>query len=156
MTPPTFDPTNHQQRILGTSPATSALRGMGRTALGLPPAQERRVEPEPANRSLTLREQSLFRATTRRALRAATVLGGFTLAAVALPFDIGMSLLLPERQLLLFTIVGIEALFILGVTLLALGHWRLPPLPLAFALAFSLTVEMSSLLAFAQSCGCRR
>ena len=59
-----------------------------------------------------------------------------------------MMLMVPERQLLLFAIFGIEALFILGVTVLALGHWRLPPLPLAFALAFSLTVEMSCLLAF--------
>jgi diguanylate cyclase (GGDEF)-like protein len=125
-----------------------ALARLARTALGLPSAQERRVAPEPADRSLTVREQSLFRATTRRALRAATVLGGFTLTAVALPFDIGMSLLVPERQLLLFAIVGIEAAFILGVTVLALGHWRLPPLPLAFALALSLTVEMSCLLAF--------
>ena len=125
-----------------------ALARLARTALGLPSAQERRAEPEPADRSLTVRERSLFRATTRRALRAATVLGGFTLTAVALPFDLGMMLLVPERQLLLFAIVGIEALFILGVTILALGHWRLPPLPLAFALAFSLTVEMSCLLAF--------
>jgi diguanylate cyclase (GGDEF)-like protein len=70
------------------------------------------------------------------------------LTAVALPFDVGMGFLVPERQLLLFAIVGIEALFIVGVTVLALGHWRLPPLPLAFALAFSLTVEMSCLLAF--------
>jgi diguanylate cyclase (GGDEF)-like protein len=125
-----------------------ALARLARTALGLPSAQERRAEPEPAARSLTVREQSLFRATSRRALRAATVLGGFTLTAVALPFDIGMMILVPERQLLLFAIVGIEALFILGVTVLALGPWRLPPLPLAFALAFSLSVEMSCLLAF--------
>lgn len=126
----------------------TALARLARTALGLPSAQERRAEPEPADRSLTVREEALFRATTRRALRAATVLGGFTLTAVALPFDIGMMLLVPERQLLLFAIVGIEGLFILGVTLLALGQRRLPPLPLAFALAFSLTVEMSCLLAF--------
>jgi len=124
------------------------LARLARTALGLPSAEERRAEPEPADRSLTVREQSLFRATTRRALRAATVLGGFTLTAVSLPFDMGMMLLVPERQLLLFAIVGIEALFILGMTVLALGHWRLPPLPLAFALAFSLTVEMACLLAF--------
>ena len=68
------------------------LARLARTALGLPSAQERRAEPEPADRTLTVREQSLFRATTRRALRAATVLGGFTLTAVALPFDIGMML----------------------------------------------------------------
>ena len=156
MTRPKIKPTNDSQRIpdMMTRPARArssrayALARLARTALGLPSAQERRAEPEPADRSLTVREQSLFRATTRRALRAATVLGGFTLTAVALPFDIGMMLLVPERQLLLFAIVGIEALFILGVTVLALGHWRLPPLPLAFALAFSLTVEMSCLLAF--------
>ena len=125
-----------------------ALARLARTALGLGSAQERRAETEPAGRSLTVRERSLLRAKTRRALRAATVLGGFTLTAVALPFDIGMMVLVPERQRLLFAIFGIEALFILGVTVLALGHWRLPPLPLAFSLAFSLTVEMSCLLAF--------
>jgi diguanylate cyclase (GGDEF)-like protein len=130
------------------SSRAAALAGLAQTALGLPSRQELRTEPGAAHRSLTVREQSLFRAATRRALRAATVLGGFTLTAVALPFDIGMMLLVPERQLLLFAIVGIEALFIIGVTILAIGHWRLPPLPLAFALAFSLTVEMSCLLGF--------
>jgi hypothetical protein len=133
---------------VGRTSRAAALALLARTAFGLPSAQERRAEPEPADRSLTIRELSLFRATTRRALRAVTVLGGFTLTAVALPFDIGMMLLAPERQLPLFPIVGIEALFILGVTILALGHWRLPPLPLAFALSLSLTVEMSCLLAF--------
>ena len=59
-----------------------------------------------------------------------------------------MMLMVPERQLLLFAIFGIEGVISLGVTVLALGRWRLPPLPLAFALAFSLIVNMSCLLAF--------
>jgi diguanylate cyclase (GGDEF)-like protein len=102
----------------------------------------------PADRSLTVREQSLFRATTRRALRAAIVLGGITLTALTPPMAIGMMLMVPERQLLLLAIFGIEGVFSLGVTVLALKRWRLPPLPLAFALAFSLIGNMSCLLAF--------
>ncbi|MEP7157845.1 MAG: GGDEF domain-containing protein [Chloroflexota bacterium] len=70
------------------------------------------------------------------------------MTALALPYDIVTMLLVPERQLLLLAIFGIEASFILGMMVFALGRWRLPPLPLAFVLALSLTVEMSCLLAF--------
>ncbi len=124
------------------------LARLVQTALGLPSAQERRAEPEPADRSLTVREQSLFRATTRRALRAATVLAGITLAALTPLIAIGMMLLLPERQFQLFVIFGIGSVIGLGATVLALGGWRLPPLPLAFALAFSTTVTMFCLFVF--------
>jgi diguanylate cyclase (GGDEF)-like protein len=59
-----------------------------------------------------------------------------------------MMFLVPERQLLLLSIFGIEAVFGLGVTVLALRRWRLPPLPLIFALSLSLTLVQSCLLAF--------
>jgi diguanylate cyclase (GGDEF)-like protein len=131
-----------------TRSRVDALTRLVRTAFGLPSAQGRRTEAEPVERLLTVREQALSRARTRRSLRAATVLGGFTLTAVALPFDLGITLLVPGRQLELVAIFGIEALFIIVVTILALAHRRVPALPLAFALAFSLSVEMSYLLAF--------
>jgi diguanylate cyclase (GGDEF)-like protein len=70
------------------------------------------------------------------------------MTALALPYDLVTMLLVPEQQLLLLAIFGIQALFILGMTFFALGRWRLPPLPLAFVLALSLAVEMSCLLAF--------
>ncbi len=130
------------------SSRAAALARLARTARGLPSAQERRAEPEPADRSLTVREQVLFRATTRRTLRAATILSGITAVVLTPPLGIGTMLLVPERQLLLLAIFGLECVFGLGVTVLALGRWRLPPLPLQFALAVSITVVLSCLLAF--------
>lgn len=93
-----------------------------------------------AGRPLTVREHSLFRATTRRTLRAATVFAGITLAALTPFITIGMMLLIPERQLQLVAIFGIEGMIGLCATFLALRRWGLPPLPLAFALALSATV----------------
>jgi diguanylate cyclase (GGDEF)-like protein len=105
--------------------------------------QERPAEPEPADRSLTVREQLLFRAATRRTLRAATELAGATVAGVAALNALGMTLVFPERQAAqVFAINGIEGVVGLSVTVLALGRWRLPPLPLAFALAFSTIVAV--------------
>jgi diguanylate cyclase (GGDEF)-like protein len=119
-----------------------------RTALGLPLKQERPAEPELADRSLMVREQSLFRAATRRTLRAATELAGITVAGLAALDALGMTLEFPARQAQLFAITGIEGAVGLGVAVLALGRWRLPPLPLAFALAFSLVVTVLHLLVF--------
>jgi diguanylate cyclase (GGDEF)-like protein len=114
----------------------------------LPSVQERRTGPELADRSRTVREQSLFRAQTRRALRAATILSGITSVALAPFLAIVTMVLVPERQLLLLAIFGIEGVFGLFVTVLALRRWRLPPLPLQFVLFLSLAVAQSCLLAF--------
>lgn len=130
------------------SARVGAIAQLAPTALGLPSVHAQPAALGPADRSLTVREQSLFRATTRRALRAATILSGITSVALAPPLAIGIMLMVPERQLLLFAIFGIEGVFGLGVTVLALGRWRLPPLPLHFALSLSLTVVLSCLLAF--------
>jgi diguanylate cyclase (GGDEF)-like protein len=119
-----------------------------RTALGLPPKQERPVELEPVDRSLTVREELLFRAATRRTLRAATELAGITVAGLTALNALGMTLLFPERQAQVLAINGIEGVVGLSVTVLALGRWRLPPLPLATALAFSTIVTVLHLLVF--------
>lgn len=117
-------------------------------ALGLSSAPERMAEPELASPSLTVREESLFRAKARRALRTAALLSGITSVALAPPMAIGFMIMVPERQFLLLAIFGIEGVFGLAMTVLALRRWRLPPLPLQFVLALSLTVVMSCLLAF--------
>jgi diguanylate cyclase (GGDEF)-like protein len=125
-----------------------AIARLARTARGLRSGHAQPPKLGPADRSLTVRERSLFRATTRRTLRAATILSGITAVVLTPPLAIGTMLLVPERQLLLLAIFGIEGVIGLGVTVLALGRWRLPPLPLQFALAVSITVLLSCLLAF--------
>jgi diguanylate cyclase (GGDEF)-like protein len=125
-----------------------AVARLARTALGVPSGRGLRAERGSAYRSLTVREQSLFRATARRSLRAATILSGITSVVLTPPLAIGTMLLVPERQLLLLAIFGIEGVFGLCITVLALRRWRLPPLPLQFTLAVSITVVLSFLLAF--------
>lgn len=110
---------------------------LARAALGLPPGQRRPAEPEAPDHPLTVREQALFRAATRRALRAATGLAGITVAVVAPVNALGMTILFSEEQTQVLTINGILAVVGLGVAVLVLGRWRLPPLPLAVGLAFS-------------------
>jgi diguanylate cyclase (GGDEF)-like protein len=119
-----------------------------RTALGLRPTQERPAELDLADRSVTVREQSLSRAATRRALRAAAGLAGITVAGLAALNALGMTLVFPERQAQVLAINGIEGVVGLGVAVLALGRWRRQPLPLAFALAFSTFVTVLHLLVF--------
>jgi diguanylate cyclase (GGDEF)-like protein len=114
----------------------------------LSPTLERAAEPERADWSLTVREQSAFRAATRRTLRAATKLAGITVAGLAAINAVGMTLLFPERQAQALAINGIEAVVGLGVTVLAFGRWRLPPLPLASALALSAVLTVLFLLVF--------
>jgi len=124
------------------------LARLVQTTLGLPLARVPSTELEPAHRSLTIREQSLFRAATRRALRAATGLAGITLAALTPFIASGMALALPERQFALFAIFGIEGVIGLGAAVLTYRRRRVPPLALAFALALSPIVTTGGLLVF--------
>ncbi len=111
-----------------------------RDALGLPPREGTTAGPIPASPSLTIREQSLYRAVTRRRLRAATGLAGITLGGLAAFNALGLTLLFPERQAQVLATNGIEVAVGFGVAALALGRRRFPPLPLAFALACSMIV----------------
>ncbi len=121
---------------------------LARAALELPPGQRRPAEPEAPDHPLTVREQALFRAATRRALRAATGLAGITVAVLAPVNALGMTALFPERQTQILTINGIVAVVGLGVAVLVLGRWRLPPLPPAVGLAFSTVMGVLFLLVF--------
>ena len=59
---------------------------------------------------------------TRRTLRAATELGGITVAGLAALNALGMTLVFPERQTQVFAINGIECVVGLVATVLALGR----------------------------------
>jgi diguanylate cyclase (GGDEF)-like protein len=135
-------------RTPGLAPVAVDPARLVRTALGLRPTQERLAELDLADRSVTVREQSLFRAATRRTLRAAAGLAGITVAGLAALNALGMMLVFPERQAQVLAINGIEGVVGLGVAVLALGRWRRQPLPLAFALAFSTFVTVLHLLVF--------
>jgi diguanylate cyclase (GGDEF)-like protein len=104
-----------------------------RTALGLPATREWPT----AGLILTIRERSLFRAATRRRLRAATALAGITLSGLAALGALGMTFLYPERQGQMLALYGTQGLVGIGATVIALGRWRLPPLPLVFVLTLS-------------------
>ena len=123
-----------------------------RAALGLRPTQDGRTRPTAAGLPLTVREELLSRAGTRRRLRAATGLAGITACAALRRMNaVGMALLFPERQVSGARDQWNRAAVALIVTIIAFGRRRLPPLPLAIALACSMI-----LLGLLPSCSSRR
>jgi diguanylate cyclase (GGDEF)-like protein len=125
-----------------------AVARLTRTALGLPATHGQRTEGRPADRSLVVRDDALFRAATRRTLRAAIGLAGVTVTGAAALNAVGMTILIPERQAQVVVINGLEAAIGLGAAAAAVGRWRLPPLPIAFVLALSTVVAVLHLLVF--------
>ncbi len=116
-------------------------------APGLPLAERQPAGFTRTDHSLSVREEQLFRAATRRSLRAATRLSGITLTAFLALDSVGMLLLVPGQEGEALAIIGIESIVGLVVAVLALGRWRLPPLPLAVALELSTVVAVLVVLA---------
>ena len=111
--------------------------------------QTRPLAGGPVDRSLTAREELLFRAVTRRRLRSATVLSGTVVAVAEALYTPGMAVLFPQHGVALLVINGLAGGIALGVAVLALRRWRLPPLPLAFVLVVTSTLVVACLVVFA-------
>ncbi len=125
----------------GWDPRLTQIAGLIRNSIGLP---TRGTVPS----TLTGREERLFAATSRRAIRAATSLAGVTVIILAAANGLGMLLLFTQHQAVLLAITGAEAAVGFGIASLAVRRRWLPAVLLALLLMWSMVVTMTLLLVF--------
>jgi diguanylate cyclase (GGDEF)-like protein len=99
-----------------------------------------------ADQSLTASDELRLRAEKRRSLRAAIHLAGITVAGLVALLGLGTVLMFPGREAQMLAITAIQIMVCISAILLIHGRRRLPPLPIAFALALSVVGTVLSML----------